>query len=367
VEKYLVKNGKKLKYGYTTGTCATAATKAAIKILTTNEKIKVIKVMTPKGWELILDIEDIQIGENFVKCAIRKDSGDDPDITNGILIYSKVKFSNENKIFGGEGVGFVTKEGLPVEKGNSAINPVPLKMINNVLKEFDKFKFSVEIIIPKGRELAKKTFNPKLGIVGGISVLGTSGIVEPMSNTALKDSIAIELNQMKDKIGDSIIFTPGNYGRDYLLENNVNDDYIIKISNYIGFMLDKAIEMNVKNVLLVGHIGKLIKIAGGNFNTHSRVTDSRMEILTAFAALEGVNKKTLQEIFNSITTDLAIKYLLPEVDKNNFFNKIAEVIKNKTEKYTYDQLNIEVLIFSNKHGVLGKSKKYDILVKEFYE
>ena len=201
---YVYKNHKKLRFGYTTGSCAAAASKASIIMLLSKKPIKKIQIMTPKGILLNLNVLDITFGEDFVKCAIKKDSGDDPDVTNGILVYSKVQFSKDKDIIidGGMGVGRVTKDGLQCKKGSAAINKVPREMIykevKNVCEEFEyKEGLYVEISIPEGVEIAKKTFNPRLGIEGGIYILGTSGIIEPMSEKALIDTIKVEMKQLK--------------------------------------------------------------------------------------------------------------------------------------------------------------------------
>lgn len=364
MNRYIYKNGKKMKYGYTTGTCAAGATKACVQMLLKDKKIRNVKIHTPKGWTVKLKIEDIEINDNFVKCSVIKDAGDDPDITDKIKIFSKVSFNNKNQILGGFGVGKVTEEGLPVKVGKPAINPVPRKMILKELKNNKGKKFKVIIEVPEGKKIAKKTFNPRLGIVGGISILGTSGIVEPMSDDSLKKSILLEIKQKKHKLKDVLVFNLGNYGKDFSQNFKIDEKYLLKTSNYIGFSIEKIVEHGFKKVILIGHVGKLIKIAGGNFNTHSRVSDSRLEILTAFASLEGLDKEILKKIYNSTTTDMAISIIKKHIDINMFFNKISEKIKEKMIEYSYKDLNVAVYIFSNKHGFLGKTKNFKKLLEE---
>jgi len=367
MEQYIYRNGKKLKYGFTTGTCAAAATKAAVTTLLTGQAPKTVKLQVPKGWMLELSVETTEIKDDYVLCSIRKDAGDDPDVTHDLLISSKVQFHEKNKIIGGTGVGIVTKEGLPVAIGKAAINPVPMQMIESVLKNKEKHHFLVEISVPAGKTVAKKTFNPRLGIKDGISILGTSGIVEPMSLDAIKDSIMIEFNQMKNHLQDSIIICPGNYGKDYAIKQGVDEKYLLKISNFVGFFLERLVESGIKNVLFVGHIGKLIKIAAGNFNTHSKVSDARIETLVAYGALHGVSQAVLKKVFNAVTTDGAIEELLPAINREIFFQAIVDQIKNKMESHVYQDLNIEVIMFSNKQGFLGQTKGVGALIHEKFK
>lgn len=356
MDRYVVKDGKKLKYGYTTGSCATAAAKAATRMLFTGEEIENVKIKTPKGWDLFLDVEDILIKEKSVKCSITKDAGDDPDSTDGIKVFAEAEIiENEDIILtGGVGVGKVTREGLAIEVGEYAINPVPRKTILSAVKEELPVGMGVKITIsiPEGVDIAKKTFNPKLGIVGGISVLGTTGIVEPMSEEAFKDSIALELSILKNKGIKKVIFSPGNYGRDFVSELNLKNYSLIKTSNFIGFMLDKAIEYDMREILFVGHIGKMIKVSGGIFHTHSKVADARMEILAAYYAALGGAQDDIKNILNSITTDKAIEYINPKY-RDELFKYIVENISKKCMSRVYDSIKIGTVIFSKKYGLLG--------------
>ena len=291
MEEFIEKDGKKLRYGYTTGSCAAAAAKAAAWMLLTGKRKTTISLVTPKGIPLSLQVEDIRMEEDFVSCAIRKDSGDDPDVTNGTLVYARVsrRGTPEIAIDGGFGVGRVTKKGLDQPVGNAAINSVPRKMIRENLEEVLSLTdadcgLDVLISIPDGERLAKQTFNPRLGIVGGISVLGTTGIVEPMSEKALVDTIRVELNQRRAGGADYVLLTPGNYGCDFIRAGlNLRPEWAVQTSNFIGQSLDICRELGFRGALLVGHIGKLVKVGGGMLNTHSKYGDCRMEILAAHA------------------------------------------------------------------------------------
>ena len=275
LERYVYKNQKKMRCGYTTGTCACAAAKAAAYMLLSGREVKEIKVITPMGVSLTLPVIDIDIKEDKVICAIKKDSGDDPDVTTGAYIYASVRIlhsdtcalcKNKQDLViinhdGGDGVGRVTKPGLDQPVGNAAINHVPREMIEKEVREVCElldFKGTLDITIsvPKGKELAKKPFNPRLGIVGGISILGTSGIVEPMSSQALIDTIRVELRQRYSFGYDYVAVAPGNYGLDFMKESYGYDlDRSVKCSNFIGETIDMAADMGYKRLLLSGHIG----------------------------------------------------------------------------------------------------------------
>ncbi len=363
MKQSIYKNGKNLRYGYTTGSCAAAASKAAAIMMTSRQVLTSVELMTPKGWLLTLDVVDVHITDDYVSCGIVKDSGDDPDITNGITIYSKVSKSNEMIITNGIGVGTVTKKGISVPVGEPAINPVPKKMILENVKAVYHLPLHIEISAPEGVEISKKTFNPRLGIVGGISIIGTTGIVEPMSEEAFKDSLKIELDMIEAK---SIVLAPGNYGRDYCLEHHIEDKKILKISNFVGFMFDRAVEQKVEKVLFVGHIGKLIKVAGGIFHTHSRISDARMDILVSHMVRAGVDYTHLEYVLKCNTTEEAVNYLV-EIKETTVFQLIADSIKNRLEKYTFDALEVEVIVFSLDQGFLSKTDGADDLLEVLSE
>lgn len=369
---YVYKNHKKLRCGYTTGTCAAAATKAAVRMLLTQIPVKEIKINTPKGITLNLEIIDTTITDNYVMCAVKKDAGDDADCTNGILVYSKASFEPSGIIIdGGTGIGRITKPGLEQPEGAAAINSVPRKMIKQAaLEELENagLESGLKIIIsaPEGEELAKKTFNPRLGIKGGISILGTSGIIEPMSEKALIDTIYIEMKQKKsqDKDNEVLLISPGNYGRNFARETwGIDLEQGLKCSNFIGETLDMTFMLGFKKILFIGHIGKLIKIAAGIMNTHSKVADARMETLCSCAVLAGCNIETAYNILKCTTTDEAI----PILEKQNILNKTMDIMlekilsnmKNRTE----NQIEIEVIVFSNQAGTLAMSNKANEFIK----
>lgn len=376
-ECYVIRNQKKLRFGYTTGSCAAAAAKGAAEILLGGKKISETELMTPKGILLNLELLDIRQGENAVSCAVRKDAGDDPDTTDGILVYARVEKMTElpddtNRILidGGVGVGRVTKPGLKQPIGEAAINPVPKAMILKSVEEAaDRFDYEgrlkITISVPKGEEIAKKTFNPRLGIVGGISILGTSGIVEPMSEKALIDSIRVEMSQhiaMEEKY---LLVTPGNYGADFLREHmELPFEKNIKCSNYVGETIDMAVDMGAKGILFVAHIGKFIKVAAGIMNTHSHSADGRMEVFCAAAVRAGGSLACAQELLQCNTTDEALSVL----KKYDLMEEVMKVTLEKIQFYldhrSYHQILLGAVIFSNEYGYLGQTANASELIKK---
>lgn len=375
MEQFIYKNHKKLRYGYTTGSCAAAASKAAAAMLLSGKEISYVELHTPKGIDLRLEVLDISREDNAVSCAIQKDGGDDPDVTNGILIYAKVSREPADEaqiiIDGGIGVGRVTKPGLEQPVGAAAINKVPRQMIRENLEAVcEQYhyhgKLSVVISIPSGVELAAKTFNPRLGIVGGISVLGTSGIVEPMSEQALIDTIRVEMRQKLANGMEYLLVVPGNYGIDFLDQygHGLQLEDAVKCSNFVGEALDAAVEFGAKGVLLVGHIGKFVKLAGGIMNTHSHNADARMELLTVHAALLGAPVELLQKMMECVTTDDALKYLKEADLMEPVMERIMEKMEFYVNQRAQHQLELGVITFSNVFGILGQTKNVPDLVKK---
>lgn len=363
--KYVIKNNRKLALGYTTGSCAAAAAKAASMMLFSKQAVEYAELQTPKGITLSLEILDATLENGAASCAVKKYSGDDPDVTNGILVYAKASFGNTGEernvlIDGGVGVGRITKPGLEQPVGAAAINKVPRQMITEsvieVMEEYDYYgEIFVEISIPEGMELAKKTFNLRLGIEGGISVLGTSGIVEPMSEEALIASIRLEMQMHRNNGADYLVISPGNYGTAYLSQNfPINLEKSVKCSNFLGETIDMAVEMEYKGILFVSHIGKFIKVAGGIMNTHSRCADSRMEILTANALRAGAPADALRDVLDAVTTDEGLSIL----KQHGYLEKTMKYVMEKIEFYlnnrAYQSLELAVLVFSNELGELGR-------------
>ena len=363
-----------MRYGFTTGSCAAAAAKAAAYMLLSGRQKNTITIETPKGIPYTAEILEIVRGEKAVQCAVRKDGGDDPDITSGALIYAEVSLTDHTRtqatdtrihIDGGIGVGRVTKPGLDQPVGNAAINHVPREMIaKEVLEVCDlmDYKGNLQVIIsvPEGKAIAKQTFNPRLGIVGGISILGTSGIVEPMSNQALLDTIRVELNQRRAEGFDYIVVAPGNYGLDFMKKAYGYDlDKSVKCSNFIGATIDMAVECGFTRMLLTGHIGKLIKVAGGIMNTHSKEADCRMELLSAFAIHEGAGADVAAKILDCVATEEAVRLLREAGKQQEVMDYAMERIMFYLNKRAGGRMQIDCIMYDNTFGELAKSKEAD--------
>lgn len=358
VERYVVKSGKRLRYGYTTGTCATACSKAATYMLFSGKVVNKVDVNTPKGWDVSVEIKNYNVEEDRASCEVIKDAGDDPDITDGISIICKAEKTSEKgiKVIGGEGIGIVTRKGLQVPPGKPAINPVPMSMIRSevtkVLPQDCGVKLTISI--PKGREIAKKTFNPRLGIKDGISILGTSGIVEPMSCEALKDTLTAEISVLAAKGAKEVVFVPGNYGRRFAIKQGFDKENMISYGNFLGHVLEKSLEFNFNKVILIGDIGKLIKVSAGIFDTTGRVADARREILAAYAGYFGAGRDIIGKILSSTTTEDALAIIEQAgTDIYEICNFAANRIVDKCRWYTFEKIEFKVFLISHKRGLLA--------------
>ena len=361
---YSIKNNKKMRFGYTTGSCAAAAAQGAVSMLLEGASPKQVQLQTPKGILLSLELLHAERGKDWASCAVKKDGGDDPDVTSGLEIFVKAQKQKEPgiQIDGGIGVGRVTRKGLEQPVGAAAINKVPREMIKKKAEKICRQTgyeggLLLVVSVPKGAETGEKTFNPRLGIEGGISILGTSGIVEPMSESALIKSIEVEMRQKVENGAEYLLVTPGNYGAAYLKDHmDLPFQENMKCSNYVGETLDMAVDMGVKGILFVAHIGKFVKVAGGIMNTHSRCADARAELLSANALRAGVSLEGARKILDTITTDEALAVIEKE-------GLLAPVMKELTERIlyylnhrSYNRLLLGALLFSNTYGYLGETQ-----------
>ena len=374
MEDYIVKDGKKLRLGYTTGSCAAAAAKAAAWMLLTGRKKETIDLLTPKGLPLTLPVLEIRMAPEEVRCAIRKDSGDDPDVTAGTLVFAAVRRTAQPgvTIDGGQGVGRVTKRGLDQPVGAAAINSVPRRMIRENVEQVLRLcgeagGLSVVISVPDGERLAQKTFNPRLGITGGISILGTTGIVEPMSEQALVDTIRVELRQRRANGAEDILLTPGNYGADYIRGAiGIDPRTAVLTSNFIGDALDTCRELGFRGALLIGHIGKLVKLAGGMWNTHSKFGDCRMEILAAHAAALGLPPTRTEELLTCATCDDALRILKEEQLCDALLQRLSGCIGQQLARKC-GGMQVGAIVFSKEYGALCETADARALLQRITE
>lgn len=360
---------KEFRKGFTTGSCGAAAAKAALYMLLTGSVKDEIEIITPGGAVFRTEVEDIFREGNRVRCAVVKDGGDDPDVTTGLHVTAEVRAeeradgSLEIQIEGGPGVGRVTLPGLDQPVGNAAINRVPRQMIEKELSEVAElldFRGRIRVIlsVPGGEAAAERTFNPRLGIEGGISILGTTGIVEPMSTRAILDTIRVELNQRK-ALGDRIAaVSPGNYGLNFMKETYGYDlNRSVKCSNYVGDTVDMVREMDFRGMLLTGHIGKLIKVSGGIMNTHSKEGDARMELLAAGVIRAGGSMDTLRGILNCRVTEEALGIIQGESPAllRKSMESVMDRILYYLRKRAGEELPVECILYSNEFGLLAAS------------
>ncbi len=365
---------RKLRSGFTTGSCAAAVAKAAAWMLLAGEDKKTISVITPAGRAFDAEILDVQKGESFARCAVRKDGGDDPDVTTGALIYAEVRLSDASgvRIDGGEGVGRVTRPGLDQPVGEAAINSVPRAMIKSELADVAEAcsydgGFDVIISVPRGEEIAKHTFNPRLGIEGGISIIGTSGRVEPRSEQAIVDTIKVELRQKREEGCITAFVSPGNYGLDFMREQYGMDlERSVKCSNFIGLTVDMIKDLGFEGMLLTGHAGKLVKVAGGIMNTHSREADCRMEIIASSAAREGADGDLIRDILDSLTTEEAFSKLRqadPDMAGRTATRLMDGILYNLRKRAGRD-LRIECIMYTKDNGLIAASNGAAEMIKD---
>lgn len=363
MDSFITKDGRRLRRGFTTGTCAAAASKAAAVMLLTGRELHSVCLVTPAGIGLDLPLENVERGDSFASCAVRKDSGDDPDVTNGLLVYARVEKTAAPGIIleGGAGIGRVTKPGLDQGVGEAAINSTPRRMIAAALREVCEdagYPGGLHVVLsaPGGEEIAKRTFNPRLGIVGGISILGTTGIVEPMSDEAVVETVRAELSTRRAAGRDYVLLVPGNFGAEFVKDTlGFDPEDAVTVSNFIGDAFSLADELGFRGALLVGHIGKTVKLAAGLFNTHSRYGDGRAEIFAAHAAACGADPETARRLLESASTD----DMLDIVEGAGIRQTVMDAIMGHIDAQLATRplsLRCGVMAFSKKYGLLGQTE-----------
>ena len=345
---------KKLREGFSTGSCMTGGAAAAALWLTTGTCPEVVEVETPIGRTLYLDVIPKEKGV----CGIVKDAGDDPDVTNGSEVITKVELLPEDgaiTFVGGDGIGTVTEEGLKLPVGEPAINPVPRQMTERALRKIIGDRGAVVTVsIPGGEELAKKTFNPRLGVLHGLSILGTTGIVRPMSEEAMKDSLLVELDMYARQGHRSILFVLGTTGENALKARYGEFRCILQVSNYIGFMIEEAVERGFTDILIGGFVGKLVKVASGTMNTHSHVADGRLETICTHAALHGASRDVIERIYSCVTTKAAMK-IVEEEGLTDIWKDMAERASAHCRKTAHGMARVGVVFLDAENRVLAES------------
>ena len=389
--EYVEKDGKRLRRGFTTGSCAAAAATAAAQMLMTGEIVEMVQIQTPGGPVYNAQILDAEILEKAwpsgrkrtsCRCAVLKDGGDDPDITTGTRIVAEVSLSDEPGITidGGAGIGRVTKPGLDQPVGQAAINRIPRQMIaenvGKILREWQNMRnapkgLHVVISAPDGEAIAEKTFNPKLGIVGGISILGTTGIVEPMSDRAIVETIRAQMRVQKAQGRRYVIAAPGNYGLAFLQEqHNLDESNAVQISNFVGEAVEMAADLGFEGFLLAGHIGKLVKVAGGARNTHSKYGDCRMETLWEMAAVfcpEREKESLKKEILECVMTDAALEVLDRYGLREKTAKEMARRICANLVQWSGGRLRAETIVFSHQNRELVRSQGAEEMIRACME
>ncbi len=372
MQGYYIHHGReKLRCGYTTGSCAAAGAKAAVLMLLGAPPPSRVELLTPKGLPLALDVLEPTQGPGFAGCAIQKDSGDDPDVTNGVRVYVRAERIPQGlEIAAGEGIGTITQPGLDQPPGAPAINTVPRQMIAAAVGEACAAQgyrggVRVTLSIPGGEELAKKTFNPRMGIVGGLSILGTTGVVEPMSTAALLGTVRAQAGMRRAAGQDTLLLTLGNYGESFLRQTLPGfEEICVPCSNYIGDALDIALELGFSGALVVGHIGKLVKLGAGIMNTHSAQADGRMEVLVTCALLAGAGVEVLRRLPGCVTVDSGLEILR----EAGLLEAAMAVLLDRVQFYLDARLKgglaAGALLFSQRFGVLGQTGRAGALLEK---
>jgi cobalt-precorrin-5B (C1)-methyltransferase len=351
--------GQPLRQGYTTGACAAAAAKGAALAIMSGVPIYRVEILLPAGIPLVLPIDTLAQGETSASCSVIKDAGDDPDVTHKAEIVAHIQEVEEDvdekeiklAIVSGQGVGKVTKPGLPVAVGQAAINPVPMSMIQNevreVLRHFGKKTrgkgFQVTIEVPKGEELALKTLNPRLGILGGISILGTTGIVEPISTSAWKETVAAQIDVALACGNKKVVLTPGRSSEKAAEEllPDLPEEAFVQMGDFVGASLGLCVEKGVEEVVVVAMPGKMSKIAMGYEDTHYKASKMRFDELGSWARDLGVDADLVERISGANTAREIWEFLPADAP---LYDEICRRAKESCETFGGGKLKIETLL-----------------------
>lgn len=360
---------KELRGGYTTGACMAAGVKAAL-LYEKGEKCDTLELKALDDTILTIPVKAVRRTEAGICAEIIKDAGDDPDITNGVSVFTTVRHLPQGSgiVFrAGEGIGTVTKPGLSVPVGEPSINPGPRKLTQNVVEEVLGVGADLEVTvsIPAGKELCKQTLNPVLGVVGGISVVGTTGVLRPMSEEGFKNSLVPQIDVALAAGLDTQVFVPGKIGETLAVKHGIPKEAIVQTSNFIGFMLEAAAERGVKRVLLFGHIGKLAKVAAGVFYTHNRIGDARLEAIGAYAAAAGMPAEGIQRILNATTTEDALT-VLEEYKYMHVCNTLAERASARAERFIFNKLTVGTVLATMQGTILGMDEHAKEMGRDFH-
>ena len=320
-----------LQRGFTTGTCALAAAKGALLLLKgeipAEREEAVVEVTVKKDLCLPLPVIGLSLQDGTAHCAIVKDSGDDDDITHGKLFCAAVSWEEEGTfiIEGGPGIGRITREGLPLKPGEWAINPGPRRMIRKNLESLlpSGRGIRISLSVPEGGELARQTWNPRIGIEGGISIIGTSGVIEPRSAAAYKASIALLIKSRRAAGEKALYITPGYVGAGfYSASMCLEDEQIIRFGDYAGFSLSHGAAKGYEEVHLAAHIGKMAKIAAGLFDTHCKTGDARLETVAALAGAAGASPELIRRLLDLKMAEEAVP-LIAESGLQDCYNMMV--------------------------------------------
>lgn len=351
-----------LRTGYTTGTSATAAAKAALLSIINQTKIENVDVKLPNGSLIKIPIHSCEFDENGAKCSVIKDGGDDPDVTHGAEIVVDLSFTNktdEIEIDGGEGVGVVTKPGLGLELNKAAINPVPKKMINENLREIkNKYNFSkgirIIISVPRGKELGPKTDNPRIGILNGISILGTSGIVIPFSTASYAASIRQNLDVAIAMGNDIVVLTTGGRSEDFAKKIvDLPEHCFVQMGDFSGYTIQQCARKAIKKAYVVGFIGKLAKMAAGVKQTHVKGSKVDMNFLADLARKCNADETTIENI-KKANTARHVSEIIIQNNVKGFFEEICNETYKHMRKHSEEKVPLDVILFDFDGNILAR-------------